>query len=292
MSNPLPQNAGQAPPDPDSLLSGGGGSRAGRTMTFKTLNEWKTMIIKSKETVQARDDEGNLEFWDDGNAKWVVVVTVATDDRNPAIEDDDGVRYLWLKGSKDPSKKTLMSSTIVAYEAAGAKSLEVGGELSMAWVGEGVKSSPTRNPPKFYEAKFVPAADVVMRSGGSNGQAAAVPAATPPAASVSTPAASVPAPAAPATNGAAADGLDWNRLGHLPAELRVKLIGIPGLTTDAVLGMYPAPEPMPASNGSPELGALRREDFPGVDERQWAAIKEAVEQKGASIEAMKAAFAV
>jgi hypothetical protein len=291
MSNPLPQN-GQTPPDPDSLLSGGGGSRAGRTVAFKTLNEWKTFTIKGKETVQARDDEGDLEFWPDGNAKWVVVVTVATDERNPAIEDDDGVRYLWLKGSKDPSKKTLMSSTIVAYEAAGAKSLEVGGELSMAWVGEGVKSSPTRNPPKFYEAKFVPAADVVMRSGGSNGQAAATPAVAPPAAAP----ASTPAAPGPVANGngnsTAADGLDWSRLGHLPAELRVKLIGIPGLTTDAVLGMYPAPEPAPASNGTAEFTGLRREDFPGVDERQWAAIKEAVEQKGASIEAMKAAFAV
>ena len=288
MPSPLPQT-GQVPPDPDALLSGSGGSRAGRSVTFKNLNEWKTMIVKGKESVQARDDEGNLEFWPDGNAKWVVVVTVATDERTPAIEDDDGVRYLWLKGSKDPAKKTLMSATIAAYEAAGAKSLEIGGELSMAWVGEGVKSSPTKNPPKFYEAKFVPAADVAMRSGGvastgsGNGHAATQPAVS------AAPGASTATPTAQNGNGASAptEGLDWSKLGHLPAELRVKLVGIPGLTTEAVLLMHPAPEP-----AAPVFDGLRREDFPNVDDRQWAAIKEAVELKGASVAAMKAAFSV
>ena len=282
MSSPLPQS-NQTPPDPDALLSGGGGMR-NRTVSFKTLNEWKTMIVKGKESVQARDDEGKLETWDNGDPKWVVVVTVQTDWRHPEIEDDDGIRYLWLKGSKDPSKKTLMSSTIAAYTAAGCSKLEIGGELSMAWVGEGIKSSPTRNPPKFYEAKFVPAADVAMRSGGSPAPAAqAAQAATAPAAA--------PAPAASNGNGhaAPAGGLDWSKLGHLPADVRIQLASIPGLTTEAVLLMHPAPAPEPAA---PAFGGLNRDEFPGLSDLQWASIKEAVEQKGASVEAMKMAFAV
>jgi hypothetical protein len=277
MSNPLPQS-NEALPDPDELMAGSG-SRKGRSLSFLTVGTSHTMIVKEKRTEQKRDDNGDLEFWGDGGKKLQVVVTGQTDYRSPEIEDDDGIRYLYVDGSKAPASKSKMAAVIGAYEAAGCAKLEIGGELTITYVGDGPRPGGPKNPPKFYEARFVPAADVALRagnlggsggSGGSNGHA----------------------PAATNGNGAAAGGLDWSQLGHLPADIRVKIATVPGLTTEAVLAMYPAPAPEPASNGTAEFSPLRREDFPGVDERQWAAIKEAVEQKGASVEAMKMAFAV
>jgi hypothetical protein len=280
MSNP---QSGQMPPDPDALLSGGGGMR-NRTVSFKTLNEWKTMIVEGKETVQARDDDGKLDTWDNGDPKWVVVVTVQTDQRHPDIEDDDGIRYLWLKGSKDPAKKTLMGATIQAYEAAGCSKLEIGGELSMAWVGEGTKPSPTKNPPKFYEARFVPAADVAMRSGGSGGSNGHASAASTPAPAAQ--ATSAPASAQNGNGGGAANGLDWSRLGHLDPQVKLQLVNMPGLDTDTVLAMYPAPA---NGGGLSEFEGLRREDFANLDDLRWKGVV-AAHEKGVPVAKLKEMF--
>lgn len=288
----------QAPSADDLMFGGNGPSRTGRTLSFRDIGASHTIVIKNKEAVQKRDDDGELEFWPDGNPKWQVVLTGQTDYRSPNIEDDDGIRYMYLDGSKLPGKKTKMSAAIEAVQAAGRENIEIGGRLTMTYIGDGQKApnaGPLKNAPKQYDAVYVPAADVAM-SPSSPASSASAPSTAPAA---QQPTSTVPAAStqsASAQSGAGSNGgIDWSKLSHVPPEVKVQLISVPGLTTEAVLAMHPAPAPA-ASNGNggglSEFEQLRREDFPNITDLQWNGIKEAVEQKGVPVASMKAAFGV
>ncbi|MDQ6773829.1 MAG: hypothetical protein M3024_12715, partial [Candidatus Dormibacteraeota bacterium] len=84
--------------------------------------------------------------------------------------DDDGRRALFVKGN-------MRDAVAAAVRAAGARGLEVEGELQVQYVGDGKPSKPGLAPPKLYEARYRrPAADPVPVPEGTppspNGRAA------------------------------------------------------------------------------------------------------------------------
>src|SRR5690349_10440372 len=55
-------------------------------------------VVKDAQEIQQRDfDSGELLFWDDGKPRMQLVVTVATDEADPADPDDDGERAIYVK---------------------------------------------------------------------------------------------------------------------------------------------------------------------------------------------------
>lgn len=127
-------------------------SGAGKSAKFETVGSTVIGKVVSFEQQQQTDFDGNLLFWDNGDKRMQLKVGLATDERNPEIEDDDGVRYLYVKGSKKPESKSLHVAVADALKAAGAK-LEVGGTLSVTCTFK----APSPNPKKLanqYSATY------------------------------------------------------------------------------------------------------------------------------------------
>lgn len=101
---------------------------------------------------QQRDyTTGEAKFWEDGKPQMQLVVTLATELRDPEIQDDDGTRRVYVKGQ-------MKNAVAQAVRAAGAKGLEVGGVLSVTYARDGVAKNPRFNAPKEYTAQYVAAA--------------------------------------------------------------------------------------------------------------------------------------
>jgi hypothetical protein len=154
---------------------------------------------------QSKFGTRELEYWKDGTPKMQIIVNIQTDQRDPGIADDDGVRAIYIKG------KSLTEAVRNAVRAAGAKGIEVGGTLTVTYSGDGAPT-PGARPPKQYSARYVPPAaqpqgDWLVAGGGE---------VAPP---VAQPAPVVAAPAQPAPQ-----GIDPNVWAGLPEAQRQAII--------------------------------------------------------------------
>jgi hypothetical protein len=137
-----------------SLLMGGGG---GKSASFEKPGDKVSGEILTVESRQQTDLDGALKCWDNGDPMWQVVVTLQTTEREDG--DDDGKRTVYLKGSR----KYASTATAVgeAVKAAGAKTLEVGGTLALAYTGDGEPTKRGFSAPKLYQAAYKPPAQGV-----------------------------------------------------------------------------------------------------------------------------------
>lgn len=118
------------------------------------------------DTGQVRDFETQQPaFWPDGNPKLQLIVSVQTDQRDPSIEDDDGVRRLFA-----PKPGAMLSAISTALRKADAK-LDVGGTLAVKYDSDKPNERRGLNPQKQYVAQYVPPvgnadADDLLATGG------------------------------------------------------------------------------------------------------------------------------
>ncbi|WP_112469440.1 hypothetical protein [Streptomyces triticisoli] len=177
----------QPVPSADDFLMGGSIPSA----KFPTIGTTIGGQITTQPTVEQQRDytTGEPKFWDDGKPQMQMVVTLATSDRDPAVQDDDGTRRLYVKGQ-------LKNAIAQAVRAAGARGLEVGGRLAVTYVRDGERKNPRFNAPKEFTAQYVPAANVALHTPDPAPAAQAAPQyqAPPPA-----PAAAAPAGVNPVT---------------------------------------------------------------------------------------------
>lgn len=132
----------------DFLLAGGTPSAR-----FPTVGTTVTgTVTRVGEPVQQRDfDSGEPKTWDNGDPMMQLPVDVQTDERDPEITDDDGVRTLYVKAA-------LKKAIADAVRKSGAKGLEVGGTLSVTYSADGEVKKRGMNPPKLYSAVYAPPA--------------------------------------------------------------------------------------------------------------------------------------
>lgn len=137
--------------DPNAFLMGGGAKSA----KFDTPGTTVTGTIAAEPEMKQQTEfgTGKLLFWDNGDPMMQLVVKLQTTERDPQVEDDDGIRALYIKGGF--KKPTLQKAVSDAVRAAGAKGLEVGGTLSVTYTGDGPKEG-AGFPPKYYSATYTP----------------------------------------------------------------------------------------------------------------------------------------
>jgi hypothetical protein len=151
--------------DANSFLMGGGGAPTAKFPTPGTTVGGR--ITEPPSLDQQRDIKtGEKKFWSNGDPMMQLVVTVQTDTRDPAIEDDDGKRRIFVKGQ-------MKNAVADAVRATGAKGLEVGGSLHVRYTHDGQAAGVGMSPPKQYEARYVSAATNAL--GAHQPQAAAAP---------------------------------------------------------------------------------------------------------------------
>lgn len=84
--------------------------------------------------------------WPDGSPMMQVIVTLQTNQRDPSVADDDGQRRIFVKG------KRLTNAVRDAVRGSGARKLELGGTLTVKWVGE--EDTGAGSPAKVYEVSY------------------------------------------------------------------------------------------------------------------------------------------
>lgn len=122
---------------------------------FPTIGTTVKGTVTGAEVKQQTDLDGKPKSWDDGNPRMQLVVTLATEERDPEIADDDGSRRLFIKGA-------MLKAVREAIKTAGARTIETGGTLAVKYTGDGDAPRPGFSPPKLYVAQYkvpAPAAD-------------------------------------------------------------------------------------------------------------------------------------
>lgn len=128
----------------DGFLEGQGG----RSARFPNIGDQVWGEVVNARVVQQTDfDSGALLFWDDGNPRMQLVITLATQEQED--DEDDGVRRVYARGQ-------MATAIAKAVRATGAK-LRPGGQLVVRYTQDG--PAPSRkgmSPPKIYFAKYEP----------------------------------------------------------------------------------------------------------------------------------------
>ena len=133
----------------DDLLGGGA---AGKSMKFTTIGtSYSGVVVSSEPRAYTDISTGKPEFWDDGNPKMQAVIGIQTAERDPSIENDDGVRYDYVKmwGKQKQAFRA-------AAQAAGG-SPAPGDHYSVTHTGTEPSKTRGFNDTKLYEYKIVKA---------------------------------------------------------------------------------------------------------------------------------------
>ncbi|WP_329013126.1 hypothetical protein OG271_03845 [Micromonospora rifamycinica] len=131
----------------NDLLMGGGTKSA----AFPSIGTAVTGPIVREPKVQQQTDpkDGSFKTFSNGDPMMQLVVQIQTSERDPADPDDDGIRALYIKAK-------MLQAVREAVKKAGAKGLEVGGELTVIYVADGEKTNKAFNAPKLYTATYRP----------------------------------------------------------------------------------------------------------------------------------------
>ena|ERR1035437_2939094 len=128
----------------EDFLSGGGPPSAKFPTIGVTVKGTVTDAVVSQQTDFAT---GHPATWDDGGPKMQLVVTLATDESDDTIADDDGTRRVFIKGQ-------MRSAVAEAVKASGSRGIEAGGTLAIKYEADGEASKPGFSPPKLYKAQY------------------------------------------------------------------------------------------------------------------------------------------
>lgn len=130
--------------DPNDLLLGAGIA----SVKFPTFGTTVKGTVLHSEVTQQTDINNNKLTWDNGDPRMQVVITLQTDERDPAVEDDNGQRKLYVK----PQMQKAIGD---ALRAVGAK-LEVGGTLAVRYESDAPPKQKGHNGAKQFVAQYQP----------------------------------------------------------------------------------------------------------------------------------------
>lgn len=176
--------------------------RASHSWKFTTPGDTHTGTITEVSAARQATEYGSneLAYWDKERTrpKMQVAVTLDTNERDPQDANDTGKRTLWVV--EDGRSGSILSAIRQAVHQAGAGTIDIGGQLTVAFSGFDPNSKNPANPRKVYTASYVPPAPAGgMFTNQEPAQPVAQPAAPAPAAPVAQPAPAAPAaPVAPA----------------------------------------------------------------------------------------------
>jgi hypothetical protein len=144
------------------------GGSGGASFPFDKIGDSVTGTIVDVEEMQQHDfdNPGQLAYWPDGKPKMMHAVTLQTELHDDA--DDDGLRSIYLRGSRKAESKSLLAAVIAAVRATtGSTAIDKGGTLTVTFVGEVPPTQRGRNPAKQYDATYRPPSASTDIGGGA-----------------------------------------------------------------------------------------------------------------------------
>lgn len=131
--------------DVNEFLMGGGIPAA----KFDTIGDIvKGTIVNSEVAQQTEFGTGVLKTWDDGRPMMQAVITLQTAERDPQVDDDQGLRKLYVRGQMQAAVRD-------AVRRSGASGLELGGTLAVQYKENEPAKQRGFNPKKVYVAQYV-----------------------------------------------------------------------------------------------------------------------------------------
>lgn len=131
--------------DPNDFLLAGGSPAA----KFPQIGATVKGTIEHMEVSQQTDfTTSKPKYYDDGKPMMQLVITLATDERDPTNDNDDGTRRLFVKGQ-------MLAAVRSAVKQTGSQLLQ-GGTLVVKYVNDRPSERPGMNPAKQYEAAYKP----------------------------------------------------------------------------------------------------------------------------------------
>jgi hypothetical protein len=126
-----------------------GGAPAAKFPEVGTVVRGKVLAQKKQ---QSKDmASGELKTWDDGSPIYEIVFTLATDDCDASLEDDDGTRRVFARGQ-------MLKAIGDALRKAHWSAPLVGGHLAVKYAKDGEASRRGFSAPKLYQAIYEPPA--------------------------------------------------------------------------------------------------------------------------------------
>lgn len=118
---------------------------------FPNIGDTITGIIHEEPYMTNQfDSNGEVRVFDDGNPMKMLIIPLSTMNGNVLLP---------VKGSVIPESKSMRAAVTAALREAKAK-LEVGGKLTIVYIGDGEPPRPGFNAPKQYRAVYQPKAMV------------------------------------------------------------------------------------------------------------------------------------
>lgn len=169
--------------------------RASHSWKFTNPGDTHTGTITEVSDARQATEFGSNEpaFWDREKTrpKMQVAITLDTTERDPQDANDTGKRTLWVV--EDGRSGSILSAIRQAVAQVNAGTIDIGGQLTVAFSGFDPNSKNPANPRKVYTASYVPPAPA---GGMFTNQEPAQPAAAPVAPAPAAPVAPVAQPAA------------------------------------------------------------------------------------------------
>ena len=131
----------------------------GKSWTPEEIGDKISGKIALVERRQQRDfTTGDPLNWDDGSPRLLTYIELQTDERDPEIEDDQGIRALYAKGGNydvaEGKGQAMEKAIVAAVKAAGAKSIDEGAKLTVAQTGRAKATVRGYQPARLYTAKY------------------------------------------------------------------------------------------------------------------------------------------
>lgn len=127
----------------NDFLMGGGVPSA----KFPTIGTVVKGTIVDSDVTQQTDLDGTAKVWSDGKPMLQAVITLQTDERDPEVDGDTGLRKIYVKGQMQAAVRD-------AVKQAGAQGLDVGGTLAVQYTADKAVEKRGHNPAKQYVAQY------------------------------------------------------------------------------------------------------------------------------------------
>jgi diaminopimelate epimerase len=115
------------------------------------------VIIEMKKTQQTDMESGKPVYWDNGDPKMMLRITLQTDLQDD--DEDEGVRSVYLRGGNYTAASGKGTSSLVAVKDAvrrsgSADGIQPGGKLTLQYSGNAAKTNRAYNAAKLYTAAY------------------------------------------------------------------------------------------------------------------------------------------